>query len=426
MRSLRAAIATAVNARAILARPVLARPVLARTVLACTVLAAAVHGESRDHPAFAERSGAARDSTREAAPSAESDSDDRVRALTIGDEANRRALDRGLAWLAEVQTRGSDGSFASVGARTTSTGTGPGAEVGGFAPVAVTALGALAFMAGGSAPDRGPNGRACSAAIDWLVARTDVDPRSERVGYVSRSGDALSRMHGHGFATLALAQASVMSPHTPRGARVQEALRVAVRCIESSQGVEGGWDYEPRKGVAHENSITITAVQALRAAKEVGVDVDRAVIARAVDYVSRTQKEDGSFRYALGDPTTSVALTAAAIATFEMTGTYSGKPITEGYDFIARRLALRDTDGSIAGDLVVCPYYERLYLAQALWQHPEPETFRAWWRREAPRVLASQRTDGSWSDPRFGDVYATAMNCLVLGVPEGLLPIFQR
>lgn len=41
-------------------------------------------------------------------------------------------------------------------------------------------------------------------------------------------------------------------------------------------------------------------------------------------------------------------------------------------------------------------------------------------------MLTSQREDGSWHDDRFGDVYATATNCLVLALPEGLLPIFQR
>src|SRR5690606_1494967 len=100
--------------------------------------------------------------------------------------------------------------------------------------------------------------------------------------------------------------------------------------------------------------------------------------------------------------------------------------IAEGYDFLARRLALRGTGESLDGDLVVCGYYERFYVAQAMWQHLEGSTWSAWWRSEAPRVLATQREDGSCSDPRFGDVYATAMNCLVLAVPEGLLPIFQR
>jgi len=42
------------------------------------------------------------------------------------------------------------------------------------------------------------------------------------------------------------------------------------------------------------------------------------------------------------------------------------------------------------------------------------------------RVLTHQRLDGSFADERYGDVYATAMNCLLLALPEGLLPIFQR
>lgn len=346
---------------------------------------------------------------------------------SAADEAARAALERGLAWLDEAQAKAGDGSLPALGARSASAGTGPNAQVAGFAPVAVTALGALAWMAGGSSPERGPHGRACAAAVDWLVARAELDARSERYGYVARAGDALSRMHGHGLATLALAQAWAMSPSTERGARVRAALQAAVRCIEASQGVEGGWDYEPRKGLSHENSITITAVQALRAAKEAGVEVDRAVIARAEDYVRRTQKEDGSFRYALGDPTSSVALTAAAVATLNATGTYTGRPLEEAWDFLARRLALREQAGAaLEGDLVVCPHYERLYLAQALWQRADTQEYEGWWRRERPRVLTAQRADGAWSDERFGDAYATAMSCLVLALPEGLLPVFQR
>jgi len=398
----------------------------ARVVLALTILCAAARSEAAAIPVVCERRATVESSQDPRSTSSQGNTP--VARATGGiDEAARQALERGLEWLEAAQARASDGAFPSQGARTTSAGTGPAAEVGGHAPVAVTALGALAWMAAGSSPDRGPHGRACTASIEWLVARTDVDPRSERTGYVARHGDTLSRMHGHGFATLALAQAYAMSPHTPRGARVFEALKAAVRCIEMSQGVEGGWDYEPRKGLAHENSITITAVQALRAAKEAGIEVDRAVIARAVDYVGRTQKPDGSFRYALGDASSSVALTAAAIATFQMTGTYEGRPLVEGYDFIARRLALRaDGPATIEGDLIVCPFYERFYLAQALWQHADVETWKTWWKSEAPRVLGSQKSDGSWSDPRFGDVYATAMNCLVLALPEGMLPIFQR
>ena len=73
-----------------------------------------------------------------------------------------------------------------------------------------------------------------------------------------------------------------------------------------------------------------------------------------------------------------------------------------------------------------CYFYERLYLAQALWQNSERRVFEEWSAKERTRVLTQQHSDGSWHDARFGDTYATAMNCLFLALPEGLLPIFQR
>ena len=45
---------------------------------------------------------------------------------------------------------------------------------------------------------------------------------------------------------------------------------------------------------------------------------------------------------------------------------------------------------------------------------------------ERESVLEAQRSDGSWADRNYGDCYATAVNCLFLALPEGLLPVFQR
>jgi hypothetical protein len=103
--------------------------------------------------------------------------------------------------------------------------------------------------------------------------------------------------------------------------------------------------------------------------------------------------------------------------------------IQEGYDWIFRRLALREGRGADLTDeedFVICPLYERLCLAQALWQHADRHVFDDWWSHETPRLFTRQRADGSWEDERYGDAYATAMNCLLLALPEGLLPIFQR
>lgn len=343
-------------------------------------------------------------------------------------EVARAALERGLAYLAAQQALEASGALPASGASLA-------------APVATTALGALAYMAGGNSPERGPRGRELALAIDYLIARTELDPKAAHTGYIAQQGDSQSRMHGHGFAALALAQAYSMSPKSARGARIERALEAAIACIEQSQGVEGGWYYEPVKGLQHEGSITVCMLQALRAAHNAGLRVEKQTIARAVDYLERSQKDNGSFRYALGHEDSTVALTAAAIASMNATGTYGGERVQEGYAYLFRELAVRDSIGGYAaepqridkgvasGALVdppLCVFYERLYLAQALWQHADRRVFEDWAKKETQRVLVAQAADGSWHDPKYGDGYATAMNCLFLALPEGLLPIFQR
>ncbi|MBI5365090.1 MAG: hypothetical protein HZA53_18075, partial [Planctomycetes bacterium] len=309
----------------------------------------------------------------------------------------------------------------------------------GFAPLAVDALAALAWMGGGSVPDRGPHGAWVAAAVDRLLGLCELDREAAAPGYIERSGDGLSRTHGHGFATLALAEAWTMSPRTARGARIARVLPLAVECVERSQGLEGGWWYAPRKSLEHEGSITITLAQALRGARDAGVRVDPATIARAVEYVKRSQKPDGSFRYALGDPASSIALTAAAVSTLNAAGTYGGKEVEEGWAWLFRALeARRDPAAANAPNplepsswkqdarRLYCRFYERLYVAQCLWQHADRGVFDAWEVDETRGVLVTQSDDGAWHDPQFGDAYATAMNCLYLEVPLGILPIFQR
>jgi hypothetical protein len=330
--------------------------------------------------------------------------------IQVSDPARVDSLDRGLLWLAARQREQLDGSM-------------PGTN----APTAVTALAALAFMAAGSSPERGPYGTQVSASIDYLLDRADLSPESAEHGYIQSEGDRLSRMHGHGLATLALAQAYSMSPRTPRGRRMESALIAAVALIERTQGHEGGWQYEPRRLLEHEGSVTICLVQALRGAQNAGIRVDSNVIHDAVDYVRRLQNEDGTFRYALDVDRTTVALTAASMATLNATGEYESDVLSRGMDALWRALTARavDPDRDRAPE-VQHPFYERFYLAQALWQHQDRRLFTEWSAPESARVLARQKSDGSWSGSNYGDTYATAMNCLFLAMPLEFLPIFQR
>ena len=288
--------------------------------------------------------------------------------------------------------------------------------------MAVAGLAALAFMAAGNTPDRGPHGAELARAIDYLLARVELDPASPVHGLVGSPTDQLSVMHAHGYATLALAEAFAMSPRSERGRKLAEAVPAAVALIERTQGSEGGWYYQAKVDVQHEGSVTICLVQALRAARNAGVAVSAAVVERAESYVRRSQHEDGSFRYQLGSDIRTPALTAAAIATLNAAGRYSDPAIQSGIDALWRGLDERTAEGGRSA----YPYYERLYVAQALWQLDDTAQFERWFEGELELLLDEQRPDGSWRHRRFGDAYATAMTCLVLAMPDGMLPIFQR
>ena len=382
-------------------------------VVCAGVLAIAASDTPRDRPVDpVEPSSGRQDESKPREAAGPAPSTELGLGLGLGTEEEvLEALERGLAWLAVQQAAQRDGSFPRAGGQK-------------HVPVPTTAIAALAFMAAGSMPERGPHGREVALAVDYLTLRADMTPGSDERGYISSEGDELSRMHGHGFATLALTQAYSISPRTTRGRRLGEVLREAVALIERSQGLEGGWFYQPRASTEHENSVTVCLVQALRAARDTGFEVDVGVIGRAVDYVRRCQAEDGSFRYGLETDKTTLALTAAGLSTLNFLGQYEGPEVDRGMENLWQRLELRRDRRR--GSNASFPYYERLYLALALWQHPDRRLFDSWSAAERKSVLKDQLPDGSWEDDQFGSCYATAMNCLFLGVPQGLLPVFQR
>ncbi len=313
----------------------------------------------------------------------------------------------------------------------------------GRAPLAITALSALAWMSGGSAPNRGAYQEHITRAIEYLLANTHRDA-DELPGFIEDQGDKLSRTHGHGFATLALAEAYTMSPNTPLGRRIGETLLAAVRRIEVSQGAEGGWEYEGYRTIQHEGSVTVALLQALRAADDVGIHVNPDTIARAVEYMGKLQILDsksgdpvsklGGFRYGIGDPKTSIALTAAGLATLQAAGVYTGPAFDEGYDYVWRELLVRSEQPQ--GNESAFPFYERFYLSQALWHLRDTRRYREWAEPIMRRLVKEQEGNGSWADVRYsngqarrnqyGAVYATACNVLFLALPDDTLPVFHR
>ena len=330
-------------------------------------------------------------------------------------EAERsRAVARGLAYLAKQQS--ASGDFGSGGGR-----------------VGISALALLAFMAAGHQENRGPYGAVLRRGVDrilkWSKPPGKRDPlRSGQAipaGYIWVPGDADSRMHGHGYATQVLVLAyGTNRAGTDRARELKTKIRRAVRVIENSQTLTGGWGYQPHAHAMHEGSVTVTVVQALRMARDCGFVVDREVHRRGLEYLKKSQTRNGSFRYRLTSDTTSEALTAAALTAMYGFGEYYSKSVKNGLDFLER--------GYRQPWRILWTYYANYYAAQAF--HRAGGRYRRLWVRTVrPYVLSLQEADGAWDDERegrtrknFGKTHSTAFAVLALCVEEGKLPLFQK
>lgn len=332
-------------------------------------------------------------------------------SLELAEEALRSAVQdvvyKGHVYL--TQSQNANGSF-SIGKKN------QGAK---RAPIAVTALACLSFMAGGNTPYCGEFSAPLKKGLNYLLSICDLE-----TGIFYADGDTTSRMHGQGYAMLALAEAYGMfgmDEASGNHKKIGKALRKSVDLVSKIQSEVGGWYYNTSISNDHEGSITICIVAALRAARNSGVHVDKQVIDKAVSYVRRSQKRNGAFSYKLNDDKTSYALTAAAVATLNYTGEYDSKAIDLGMEFMQKK----DPILNIV-TLENYPQYARFYAAQAYYQYKNLSNWNRWFPRFVRECKGLQYPDGSFSNQQFGAVYATAFTTLTIQVSRGYLPIFQR
>lgn len=327
-------------------------------------------------------------------PEAEEPAADAERAAAhLLTPALQAAIDRGLAYLARRQQP--DGSFG---------------ESGYARNVAVVSLAGMAWMAGGSLPGRGVHGEQVARAVRYVLDAADESGFLCRPQYASHGP-----MYDHGFGTLFLAEV-YGSPLADE--RLRPALARAVRLIVETQNAEGGWRYQPRP-VEADISVTVCQVMALRAARNAGLYVPPETIDRSVEYITRCQNADGGFMYMLSGGPSRFPRSAAAVVALYGAGRYEGEVLRKGLAYLQQHppspeLLTRDAYAM----------YGQYYAAQAMWQ-AGGATWRQWYPATGELLLKQQREDGSWNDlicPEYG----TAMACLVLQIPNNVLPIFQR
>jgi len=315
----------------------------------------------------------------------------------------RDSVQQGLEWLAKEQN--DNGSWTSIiGYKLNNQ------VVGGdpYPNVGVTAIAGLAFLSAGHFPGRGKYSDVVDGAVHFILSKADPG-----TGYISYRD---TRMYEHGFATLFLAEVYGMTGDR----EVRNALKGAVRVIQSAQNEDGGWRYQPRPKDA-DVSVTVTILQSLRAANNVGITVPKSVVDKAMEYVTSCYRDDGAFMYQAGRMSrTSWALTAAGVVSLQSAGKYDSPMVEKGVKWLWRTLNRENRTAWGNYHYFYGHYYASQALYQAGWKN-----FRAYYKVLTDQVLPNQKADGHWEDD-VSATYATSMACLVLQLPVRYLPIFQK
>lgn len=345
----------------------------------------------------------------------------------------KRGVEKGLKRLAELQD--ANGAFTKGG--------------GSNVAIAITGLAGLALAAQGSTPAKGPYANNIRKAMEYLLSCQDIN-----TGFFSGTNDG-SRIHGHGYATLFLAQIYGSVEDENEKKRLEKSLELAVKCISLGQTPFGGWGYMPTDLTWDEGSTTVCCIQALRAASDAGIKVKKETIQNAIKYMydiaeKRVFMHNGeehvgyTFKYSLssGWNSDSYALCAAAVTTLNGIGVYSegatwkehdiGKVYDGGLrwlrykfdDFIGRR---KSGQGSLD---VSHFYYAHFYACQAMWNAPEEVYFDEYYPKLRDLLLDEQKrnpaNNGGWPSQSYGEAYTTAFALCILQVPYQLLPLYAK
>lgn len=335
-------------------------------------------------------------------------------------EKVKTAIDRGLKWFADQQNR--DGHWEANG---------------GQYPTAMTALAGMTMLMEGSTLREGKYADNLRRAVDWLMDRAQ---NSGLIGNPNNPTEAARYMYGHGFGLLFLACVYGEEEDADRRKKLEKLLTKAVEFVGKAQTTRGGWGYVSAADGSDfdEGSVTITQLQALRAARNAGIVVPKSIIDKAVKYLEQSTTPRGGVIYSLAHGTAANGgerppLTAAAVACAFSAGEYGSGLAKKWLEYCKQNIPIGK--GRIGHD-----EYLHYYLSQAVYVLGDNGYARlfpkagkddqlTWSKYKAgmfEHIVNSQNRDGSWSGGYIGPTFTTATYLTILQLENGNLPIYQR
>jgi hypothetical protein len=351
-----------------------------------------------------------------------------------GTRESERAVELGLAWLAEHQFPDGGWRFdleqhPRCAGYCRDSGTNP-------TTTAATGLALLAFLGGGYTHQEGKYAEVVSRGLYYLDGRMERttrggdlrdNPRADDFlegltgGMRRRGGGGDDTMYSHGIATIALTEAYAMTRDPARRESAEEAIKFIVN---AQYDADGGWRYQPQGESGGPGDMTVTGWQlaALKSAMLAGIEVPYDVWPRATEFLDTVQVDDGAgYSYLANDRRATPATHAIGLLCRMISGwPHDSRPLLKG--------AAR-----IGGEAPQANNIYFIYYASQVLHHLGGAGWKKWNPRMREYLINSQYTEGheegSWyfeeehSRPG-GRLYTTALAVMTLEVYYRYMPLY--
>ena len=319
------------------------------------------------------------------------------------DPQTTRSVRRALDWLASEQRR--QGYWEANG---------------GQYRVAMTALAGTALLCEGSTTTRGKYAPNVRRAVDYLISTSQPN------GLIGYEND-YRYTYGHGFSMLFLSQVYGEEEDAERREQLRRVLTKAVEFCANAQTSRGGWGYVSAKdgNDFDEGSTCITQVQGLRACRNAGIPVPKAIIDRAKKYIDectiKTGPMAGGVQYSIKQRGGARApITAAAVAAMFSAGEYDSGDVKQMVEYCEKNIWPGGGNRQFGHW-----HYAHLYYAQVMYRRGG-EKWDEYLDDIGGTIVRQQSSSGAWDEGHIGPVYVTAINATILQLNNGYLPIYQR
>jgi len=347
------------------------------------------------------------------------------------------SVDKGLEYLKKTQAQ--DGHWEAQG---------------GQYPTTMTALAGMCFLMEGSTLKEGKYSDQIKKAVEWFLA-PNRQQANGLLGDVRNPTESSRYMYGQGFGTMFLASAYGEEEDKDQREKLEKCLKRAVEFIGKAQTLKkyrrpegkevdvGGWGYVSAADGNNfdEGSVTITALQGLRAARNAGIQVPKETIQKATDYLEACTTPDGGVIYSWAGGNGQAMkgqgrppITAAAVACSFSAGQYKGELAKRWIKFCRENIPI--AKGRIAHDEYQSYYYSQFVYVLGddrygqMFDKEPKDTWLTWSKYKEvmfPYIMDQQdKTTGGWTTGYIGPVFSTSVNLTILQLEKGILPIYQR